>query len=233
MGGVSRNKIKQVLHAIFKVQTWKLVLILILLLFASAVFLRFDHIGMTERRDAVLQADEEGNDEAIRKSLDELKAYVRTHIVVNVISRNGVEEIVFGTGPFYLEQQYVRKAQEELARAEAQLNDGDNPNGNIFKAAQDKCEALRVQYNWGFTKPFFDCIFEELAKYPAQEELAGVSEAMIPPTALYRHDYVSPVWYPSWAGFSILISLLLFIVITIRFLIWCSLSIALIITRKR
>jgi len=233
MGG-QRSKIKHVLKSIFKVQSWKLILVLIPLLFLTATLLRFDHIGMVELRKEVLEMDADGTDEELMASLKRLQKYTVSHIVVNMVEENGVERIVFGTGPFYLEQQYVRKAQEELAKAEAALlNAGENPHGNVFKQAAEVCDALGRQYGWGYSKPYFDCMINELAKFPEMEEIEDFQRAMIPPTVLYRRDFVSPVWAPSWSGLAILACALLVVVILIRFVIWIVLRIALILLKKK
>ena len=136
-------------------------------------------------------------------------------------------------GPFYLENQYVKKAQEELAKAEASLeNAGVNPNGNVFKKAAEVCDALGIQYGWGYSAPYINCMQEELAKYPAMDEIEDYKEAMIPSTALYRQDFASPIWYPCWSGIIILVCIILIIVIFVRFLIWVCLRIALLFAKN-
>lgn len=228
MGGITKNRLKEALRNIFRVRTWKLILILIPLLFIAATLLRFDHLEMVALRDQVIKADEEGSEEDILTALNQLKDFTLTHIVVNVYEENGVEKLSFGTGPFYLENQYVKKAQEELAKAEASLeNAGVNPNGNVFKKAAEVCDALGIQYGWGYSAPYINCMQEELAKYPAMDEIEDYKEAMIPSTALYRQDFASPIWYPCWSGIIILVCIILIIVIFIRFLIWVCLRIAL------
>lgn len=233
MGGITKNRLKVALKAVFRVRTWKLILVLVPLVFLVATLLRFDHLGMVERRDAVLEADKSGDDEAILESLEELQRYTLTHIVVNVVEQNGVEMLTFGTGPFYLENQYVKKAMEELARAEASLvGAGENPNGNVFKKAADVCDALGKQYGWGYSKPYIDCMTSELAKYPAMDEIEDYTEAMIPPTALYRQEFASPIWYPTWAGVLIVVCLIITVVIIIRFFIFIVLKIALLVVKR-
>ncbi len=233
MGGITKNRLKEALRNIFRVRTWKLILILIPLLFIAATLLRFDHLEMVALRDQVIKADEEGSEEDILAALNQLKDFTLTHIVVNVYEENGVEKLSFGTGPFYLENQYVKKAQEELAKAEASLeNAGVNPNGNVFKKAAEVCDALGIQYGWGYSAPYINCMQEELAKYPAMDEIEDYKEAMIPSTALYRQDFASPIWYPCWSGIIILVCIILVIVKFIRFLIWFCLRIALLFAKN-
>ena len=100
MGGLSKNKLRQILAAIFRLSNWKIVLILVLLGFWAATLLRMDHIEMTRLRDAVMAADKENSDEKIEQSLKEVHSFVLKHIIFNTVEDNGQQRIVFGTGPF-------------------------------------------------------------------------------------------------------------------------------------
>ena len=93
MGGLSKNKLKQSLKKIFRLSSWKIALILILLGFLTATLMRFDHIKMTELRDAVMTADSENNDEKIATALEELRAFTLKHIIFNTVEENGVQKI--------------------------------------------------------------------------------------------------------------------------------------------
>lgn len=247
MGGIFRRKQASVAPAgqrgrhlqtwlkIFSnLRTWQLVLILIPLLFVAATFLRLDHIQMVKLRSAVLDADQSENDAKIAASLEELKKFTFSHIVVNVISENGIERITFGTGPFYLEHQYTRKATAELARAEkAASGDHNNPNGNVFAKAMAVCKPLAIQNGWAWnSQSYLTCMTSEIAKYPTSERLENNLAANIPSTELYRHNYSSPIWAPSLAGFTLLICALLGLFIFIRILIWCVLASALIFVKN-
>ena len=130
MGGKLIKHLTIKLKKLRAVKTWQLLLIFILLLFASATLLRLDHIKMTNLRSAVLSADKEGNEIVLADSLNNLKNFTTSHIVINIIDDNGNKKIEFGTGVFYLEQSYLTAASEILQKAsEAEINDG-NPNGN-------------------------------------------------------------------------------------------------------
>ena len=65
-----------------KVKTWKLLVILVPLLFVDATLLRIDHIKMTELRDAVLEADKNENDEEISQNLEKLKDFVFIKLII-------------------------------------------------------------------------------------------------------------------------------------------------------
>lgn len=234
MGGLTKNQVKQALKSIFRVKSWKLLLILLPLLFLTATLLRLDHIGMVDLRTKVLELDETGTDEEITAALVDLQEYTVTHIVINMIEENGTNKVVFGTGPFFLKHQYEKKAKEELAKAESAIEGSDNnPNGNIYKIVSDYCDEQARKGNWGFNQLYVNCMTNGLAAYPEMSEIQDSITANIPPTALYRREFISPVWYPSWAGIAILACLILIVVIIIRLVIWIVLKLTLLVLKKR
>lgn len=225
-----RGKLKQKIAGLkhLKVKTWILLLILVPLLFIDATLLRNDHIKMTELRDAVMAADEANDDAAIAENLVKLKEFVFSNIVVNVVDENGEQKVMFGTGPFYLEHQYLRSAQAALAAAEAELSSDANPNGNIYGMAGETCRALALANGWTWDNVnFINCMMTEINKYPSAAEIQDTIVAALPSTELFRHNYASPVWAPSLAGFMILITLIICVIIIIRFLIWIVLRLSL------
>ena len=131
-----------------KIKTWMLLLLLVPLLFIDATLLRLDHVKMTELRTAVLEADEAEDDEAIAEGLEELKQFVFSNMVINVVDDNGRQRITFGTGPFYLEHQYIRHANRALEEAEKNMKSDENPNGNIYAMASETCKAQAVSNGW-------------------------------------------------------------------------------------
>ena len=103
MGGVSKKKkSKKTLLTIFHINTWKLVLVLILLVFLSATLLRFDHIKMTELREAVLVADEQEDDAKTISALNELHTFTLKHIIFNILEDNGKQSVILAQDLFIL-----------------------------------------------------------------------------------------------------------------------------------
>lgn len=212
----------------FKIKTWQLILILIPVLFLDATLLRMDHIKMTKLRDAVLAADEAENDEEIARTLEELKTFVFSNIVINIVEDNGTQKITFGTGPFYLEHQYIRAANAALKEAESQLRSDDNPNGNVYALASDVCSPLAAQNGWTWNDSrFINCMLTEINKYPATTEIQDKIIASLPSTELYRKNYASPIFVPTLTGFMLLITVIIIVVIFIRVLIWIILRLSL------
>ncbi len=233
MGGVSKKKkSRRALSKIFHISTWKLVLVLILLVFLGATLLRFDHIKMSELRAEVLTADEQEDREKIISSLNELRNFTLKHIVFNILDDNGREHIIFGTGPFYLENLYIHDAKEAIKKQQEEIAKkgvtSQNPNGNIFAKVAKICDGKARTYGWPYyDKRYLNCYTTELAKYPSSTSLTTDLEAILPNTEEYRYDFASPIWYPCASGIVILIALILAIWIMGRFIFWIVTSVAL------
>ncbi len=227
MGGKLKELIRKRKWKI-KIKTWVLILVLIPLAFVDATLLRQDHVKMTELRDAVLSADVEEDDEKLAEALTKLKEFVFSNIVINVIEENGVQRVIFGTGPFYLEHQYLRAAKKALEEAEKTLASDSNPNGNIYGMAGETCRALAIQNGWTWDNVnFINCMLTEIQKYPAANEIQDTIMASLPSTELYRRNYASPVWAPSLTGWMLLLTLIIIVVIFIRGIIWVVLRLSL------
>ncbi len=212
----------------FKIKTWQLLLFLIPLLFIDATLLRMDHIKMTELRDAVLAADEAEDDDEIMRTLEELKEFVFSNIVINVVDNNGVQEITFGTGPFYLEHQYIRAANKALEEAEKNLASDSNPNGNVYALASETCKAQAIANGWTWSSSgYINCMVSEIQKYPSADEIQDTIVANLPSTELYRKNYASPIFVPTLTGFMLLLTLIIIVVIFIRGVIWVILRLSL------
>ena len=112
-----------------------------------------------------------------------------------------MQRVSFGTGPFYLEHQYIRAANKALAEAEEAMTGDANPNGNIYAAAAEVCKAAALANGWTWSSPeYINCMVSEIQKYPAADEIQDTIIAALPSTELYRHNYASPVWAPTLTG---------------------------------
>lgn len=161
--------------------------------FVVATFLRLNNIGMTERRNAVLAADKAGDEDVTQSRLYDLQRYVSEHENAD-------------TGPFYLQGQYDRDAQAIVTAASSYAN----PNGNINVKAEAVC---RPQYKvW--SPAYVQCFADQLAKYPPSPNPA--ENVTLPNAALYRHEFVSPLWASDFAGWSIVIFALIVVMILSR-----------------
>ena len=231
MVGKAKRIIKKQRSFLKSIKTWQLILILIPLLFIEATLLRFDHIKMTELKSAVLAADKEGNDERISDTLNALRDFTFSHTVINITEKNGENLITFGTGPFYLEQQYLRKTAAILEQAEGTIDDS-NPNGNVYSAAMSICQPKAQLNGWAWNNPeYLNCYLTEINKYPTSERIEDSIVVSLPDTNLYRYNFASPIWTPTLSGFVAIFCLILILIIIVRFFAWIFVKIAILFIR--
>lgn len=189
---------RQLRHSIKRLQqirTWQLLVLLMIAGFVAATFLRLNNIGMVERRDAVLAADTSGNHTDMVNRLYDLQQYSVTHMNAD-------------TGTFYLEAQYKRDVQKSVEQASSD----NNPYGDINVKVDQLCRSRFSSYSQAWVQ----CFANELAKYPPAPDPAD--KATLPSTDLYRYAFLSPLWTPDFAGWSVLVVLLLALLIIIRLL---------------
>lgn len=229
MGGKKTNHLKQALRKFGGVRSWQLILILVPLSFVAATLLRFDHLRMVELRTAVLEADNNEDDEAIRTALAALQQFVFSHIVVNVTEQNGTQKLTFGTGPFYLEHQYLRAANAAIEAAEEKLKNDGTPESDAYAGAMARCRPQALAHGWSLlSAQYYECLNRELEAYPTVDRLEETQlKADVPSTELFRYNYASPIWTPTWAGWVILLCLILILIVVVRIIVWCVLRVAL------
>lgn len=185
--------IRHIYRQVRRVRTWQLLLIFILGVFVSMTFLRLNNIGMAQRRAAVLQADKDGRDGDLSSRMLELQHYVTGHMNAS-------------TGPFYLEELYNRDAQRAIEAA----TDDTNPSGNVNVKAREVCDPQFS--NW--SPAYVQCFIDELNKYPSAPN--PDEEVVLPNAAAYRHSYASPLWSRDFAGFSVLVTAIMALIIVGR-----------------
>ena len=187
-----KRKARLSLKRLQRIKTWQLLVLLLLMVFISATFLRLNNIEMTQRRAAVLSADKSGDKEAVKNRLIELQRYVSAHMNAYM-------------GTIYLEEQYKRDSAAANAAA-AQ----ESVRGDIYNKVQEIC-APRYAHLGSTSAPYRQCVLNEVNKYP--QGAALVSELKLPKADNYRHSFVSPLWSPDFAGFSVLLCGLIVVVI--------------------
>ena len=188
-----KRRVKKSIRQLQRIKTWQLLILLLLMGFVAATFLRLNNIGMSERRDAVLAADKVGDQAVIESRLYDLQRYVAAHMNTS-------------TDPFYLEQQYRRDAQRLVDSAK---NDA-NPNGNINVKAEAVCKPQYAVWSPAYVQ----CFTDELAKYPPSPD--PTQNVTLPSTNLYRHDFAAPLWSADFAGWSVAVCIVILLMILIR-----------------
>lgn len=188
-----KKQVSQNIKKLERVKTWQLVVLLVFAVFITASLLRLNNIGMVERRAAVLSADREGDNEVTKRRLYDLQRYVTSHMNANM--DKGV----------YLEASYGRDTQAAYTRAAE-----SNSNGNIYKKAQEVCAPQFISYSVAY----LSCVTAELGKYPAADSLA--KSVVLPRADSYRHVFVSPLWSPDFAGWAVIICIVILTMILVR-----------------
>lgn len=191
---VDKSRVRRNIKRLQRVKTWQLVILLLLVGFLTATFLRLNNIGMLQRREAVLSADETGDKQATVSRLYDLQRFVSAHMNTDM-----------GKG-LYLETSYKRDVQ----KAYDKVSVDSNPNGNIYKKAQEVCAPKFTRWSQAYVQ----CTSSELAKYPAASNL--VTDVQLPRADSYLHVFASPLWSPDFAGWSVLICMALILMIVVR-----------------
>ena len=176
-----QRTVQKTIRNLQRVKTWQLLILLVLMVFVAATFLRLNNVGMTQRREAVISADEQGNSETTRNRLLDLQHYVSAHMNT-------------GQNDVYLASQYERDKAVLVEQAATA-----NQSGAVINQQVDAiCKPQFSGYNQGYV----DCFAREYAKYAPDSD--PVSQVKMPDTDRYRFVFASPLWSPDFAGFSIL-----------------------------
>ncbi|MDB5165322.1 MAG: hypothetical protein JWM00_212 [Candidatus Saccharibacteria bacterium] len=195
-----KKRVKKNIKQLQRIKTWQLVIVLLLTILIAATFLRLNNIGMLERRDAVYAADKAGDSEILKNRLYDLQRYVSAHMNAN-------------PDKIALEGQYERDSQRAKALAEAAGS--NNPNGNVYQKAADVCDPIGRAQGWRWPDPrYIACVDAELSKYPATTGSAQTIQ--LPDVNLYYHSFVSPLWSPDFAGWSVIICAVIVVMIIAR-----------------
>lgn len=192
MQPITKKRIHHLWVQFEKIKVRYLLLVIALLLSVSLLALRHNNQTMAELRQAVYTADEKDGD--VEAALRELRQYVYTHMNTDVSTGpNGVYP------PIQLKHTYERLTAQAQASAK-------QANAAIYTEAQAHCEQL---YPDSFSGgPRVPCIRDYVAQH-------GVKVPTIP-DSLYKFDFVSPRWSPDLAGWSVLLTVAMVLVLILR-----------------
>lgn len=183
------------IYRLRKIRTWQLVILFILASFITATFWRYNNVGMVERREAVLAADREGRDGDISNRLWALQQYVSQHMNTD-------------TGQILLQEQY-RRAGEAAYQAASEASGAE---GNVSEQADAIC---RPRFT-AWSPAYVQCFIDELDKFPPAPN--PDENVKIPDVRLFVHSFIGPRWSPDFAGFSLLVSIVMALIIIGRWL---------------
>lgn len=159
--------------------------------FISAVALRQNNLKALELRDQVLQVDKDQGD--VETALNDLRSFVYAHMNAQLATDTSVYP------PIQLKYRYERLVAAEKQRV-------SKANAAVYTAAQKYCERQNSSDFSGRNR--VPCIQDYVTKN-------GIKEKIIP-DALYKFDFASPSWSPDLAGWAVVITFVLFIVLLVR-----------------
>ncbi|MEX1995673.1 MAG: hypothetical protein WD887_02765 [Candidatus Saccharimonadales bacterium] len=175
--------------------TWALVPLFIFSSLICIFALRGNNHTMVQLRSEVYAADK--NDGDVSKVLDNLRIYVYSHMNTDLSSGgNAIKP------PIQLKHTYERLVQAEAKRVE-------RANDKTYNDAKNLCEA-RHPIGVPLTVRAA-CVQDYVSK-------RGVKATPIP-VALYQFDFISPAWSPDLAGWALLVSGLLLLLIAGNFIV--------------
>ncbi len=178
-----------------RINLWALLVIAIVSGVICVFALRNNNSTAIELRDKVSQADKADGD--VEGALRELRTFVYGHMNTNLASGpNAIKP------PIQLKYRYDRlvAAEEKKAGAES---------AKIYTAAQKYCEKkFPVGLSGSGRIP---CIKDYIADNSAKSKGATI------PDSLYKFDFVSPMWSPDLAGWTLLLASLSLALFVIRF----------------
>lgn len=176
------------------ISPWYFLAVTVVLGTVAVIALRSNNQHMVVLRTAVYEADK--NDGDVTKALNDLRLYVYSHMNTSLASSDGVYP------PIQLKYTYDRLVKAESDHvAEA--------NKQVYTAAQHYCEQQNsVDFSGHNRVP---CI-------EAYVNTHGVKTHSIPDD-LYKFDFVSPMWSPDLAGWSVVATILSLITFVILFIV--------------
>ncbi len=190
-----KRQVKKNIQRLQRIKTWQLVIVLLLIGLISATLLRLNNIGMIERRTAVKQADERGDEAALANNLYALQRWSAGHMNAE-------------SDAFYLEHSYQR----DVKKATQKNNTSSDVTARIVNEADTICKG---RFGNVYSSAYVLCFSEEQARLIAKYPHVDVS-VKLPNPELYRHEFSSPAWSPDFAGWSLLLCGVIILIIIFR-----------------
>jgi hypothetical protein len=178
---------KYLKKAIIHTPTWVFLILFLSSAAVCVISLRHNNETMIKLRSAVYAADKNNGD--VNTALNNLRRYVYGHMNTNLSSGgNAIKP------PIQLKYTYERLQAAEQKHA-------DDANTSVYTQAQTYCQQQNsVDFSGRNRVP---CITDYVTTHG--------QKANTTPVALYEFDFVSPVWSPDLAGWSLVTSVLLFV----------------------
>lgn len=188
-----RRHIHHTLKRLKQVHAWYFVIAIVITAGIAVTALRNNNIRAVELRDTVLEVDKQNGD--TETALRDLREHVYGHMNSNLAVTGGAYP------PVQLKYRYDRLVAVEKERV-TQIN------AKLYTEAQAHCESM-IPTGRSLTR--IECIQNYVTTR------GGATERPIP-DALYKFDFVPPVWSPDLAGWSLLLLALLLLLFIVRML---------------
>ncbi len=112
-----------------------------------------------------------------------------------------------GQSGIYLEHTYQRAYDRTVQES---LND-DSVSRNLYEQADQACQAV---FNRTYSFPAYtQCVAERLTGASSNDPL---SNAALPSVDIFRYNFISPIWSPDFAGFAVLITGVIAMLLVLR-----------------
>lgn len=183
-----KRHLHHILVLIRKVRLFYLVILIAVGAGVSILALRHNNLRAIELREVVIQADKQNGD--VETPLRQLREFTYGHMHSGLAAPDP---------PVQLKYHYERLVAAEEAKVKS-------ANAELYTAAQRQCEA---QIPSGRSLGRIECI-------QAYVTARGVAPAKSIPDDLYKFDFAAPLWSPDLAGWSIVMTTLLVIVLLVR-----------------
>jgi hypothetical protein len=182
---MDKRKLHHIWTKIRQVKPWYIFVLLVISTTVTIYALRQNNLQMVKLRDAVYSADKNNTD--VSAALSALQAYVTTNMNTNLSSGPNAPY-----PPIQLEYTYAR-----LEAADTQ--DTNTVNQALYTNAEDYCQQAIPN---GFSGRYrVSCIEQYITSH-------GVAVQTIP-ISLYEFSFLSPRWSPDFAGWSLVVSVVL------------------------
>lgn len=156
--------------------------------------LRNNNVTALQLRDKVNQVDKDNGD--VEKALRDLRTYMYGHM--NTSLSTGPNAI---KPPIQLKYRYERLLQAQQDKVSVE-------NAKIYSEAQTECEK---QFPKGLSgSGRIPCVTQYITSH-------GISQDPIE-DSVYKFDFVSPMWSPDLAGWSLIVASAFFALFTLRFI---------------
>lgn len=180
-----------------QVKTWQLLILFVMFAFITATFLRLNNVGMVERREAVYTADKTDDSVGLASRLYDLQRFVSAHM-------NADPGRVALVKTYERDNERHKKAYQESTNSTA--------NGDAFQKAEAVCGPIARSNGWRWPDMrYTNCINQELEKIPGGQ--AVISEFKPLPVEPYYHTFTSPLWSPDFAGWSLIVTVIIGLII--------------------